>query len=49
MMWRGIRQTAFIMTHARYATDAEITMQSAITGAMNAAHIHLRIKRKMSA
>ena len=49
MMQRVLDQAVFIMTHARYATDAEITMQSAITGAMNAAHIHLRIKRKMSA
>lgn len=49
MMWRGIRQTAFILIPARYATAAETTMYFAITGATNAAHIHRRIKRKISA
>lgn len=49
MMWLGIRQTAFILTPARYATAAETIMYSAITGATNAAHIHRRIKRKISA
>ena len=49
MMWRGIRQTAFILTLARYAMAAETTMYFAITGATNAAHIHRRIKRKISA